>query len=247
MHLKLATWNLALPVAPRRRDALRLHTDREQADVWVLTETHDKFSPGHAFSHSSAAGRDGFHKYEHRWVTIWSRYPLTPLATSDEKRTAAARITPESGNPFIVFGTVLPWTGSPWREHPSAAGVAFGESLAVQKEDWLRFRRDFPKDEFFVLGDLNQDLVKSVPRYCGSLKNRAALERALENTGLHALTAADGDPIRRDSPPYAAIDHICARQDSMWQAECAIRWPTAAVPERWMSDHFGVSISFRCD
>ena len=82
MSLKLGTWNLALPVADRRREALRTYTDREQADVWVLTETHDGFTPGLAYSHSSMAGRDGLHKQEHRWVTIWSRYPIEPLVTS---------------------------------------------------------------------------------------------------------------------------------------------------------------------
>jgi hypothetical protein len=39
--LKLATWNLALPVSARRREAMRAHTDRERADIWVFTETHD--------------------------------------------------------------------------------------------------------------------------------------------------------------------------------------------------------------
>ena len=71
--LKFGTWNLALPVSTHRRDAMRSHTDREDADVWVLTETHDAFTPGPAFSsHSSTAGRDGLHKSEHHWVTIWS-------------------------------------------------------------------------------------------------------------------------------------------------------------------------------
>ena len=46
MALKLGTWNLMLPVAERRRQVMRLRTDREQADVWVLTETHDGFTPG---------------------------------------------------------------------------------------------------------------------------------------------------------------------------------------------------------
>lgn len=225
---------------------MRAYTDREQADVWVLTETHDGFSPGHGFSHSSAAGRDGQHKKEHRWVTIWSRYPLDPLATSDEKRTAAARIKPESGPAFVIYGTVLPWIGSTWQEHPSAHGVAFRESLAVQAADWLKLRRDFPDDEFFVLGDLNQDLVQSPPRYYGSRANRVALQAALEGAGLHALTAAGGDPVRRDSSPCASIDHICVRRDSKWTAAPAIRWPDAPTPERWLTDHFGVSVSLHC-
>lgn len=243
-RLKVATWNLALPVSDARRAAMREHTDREQADVWVLTETHDGFTPGHPYSHSSAAGRDGDHGAEHRWVTTWSRYPLEPLETADEQRTAAARVRPGSGAPFIVYGTVLPWVGSPWRGHPSAGGAAFRAALALQAADWRRLRSAYPEDELFVLGDLNQDLV--TPHYYGSRANRAALEDALEGAGLVALTAGAGDPVRRDSAPAACIDHVCARGDSAWQAAPAVRWPDVPVPERWLSDHFGLSVVFTC-
>lgn len=238
--MKLGTWNVALPVAARRRDALRAHTNHEDADVWVLTETHDGFTLGHAHSHSSAAGRDGLHKREHRWVTIWSRYPLQELETTDRERTAAARVNPAGGAPFVVFGTVLPWIGSPWRGHPSAGGIAFRESLAVQAADWVRIRREWPDDELFVLGDFNQDLVK--PRYYGSKANRARLEERLGEAGLVALTGGNADPIRRDSPMRGCIDHICARSDSKWRVDATKRWPDLAAPERWMSDHFGVSV-----
>ena len=137
--MKLATWNLMLPVAARRREAIRRHTDREQADVWVLTESHDGFSPGLPHFHSSAPGRDRRHGAEHRWVSIWARYPLTPLATSDVERTATVRVLPESDVPFTVFGTVLPWFNDVWRGHRAAGGVAFREAPAVQAAEWCGF------------------------------------------------------------------------------------------------------------
>ena len=236
-----------LPVSATRRENLRAHTDRVDADIWVLTEAHDGFSPGHPFSHSSDAGRDGQRDPEHRWVTLWSRFPIEPLATSDSARTVAARVRPPSADPFVIFGTVLPWFGSTWRGFDSSGGVAFRESLAVQSADWLRLRRDFPSDEFFVLGDMNQDLVATSPRYYGSLNNRAALEAALFAAGLTALTAGAGDPVRRDSAPCACIDHICMLGDSAWRADAAVRWPDAAVPQRSLSDHFGIAVSLRRD
>ncbi|MEO8362565.1 MAG: endonuclease/exonuclease/phosphatase family protein, partial [Vicinamibacteria bacterium] len=205
-----------------------------------LTESHDGFSPGLAHSHSSMPGRDGRHGREHRWVSIWSRYPLTPLATADAERTAAVRVLPRSGAPFIVFGTVLPWFGDVWRGHRSEGGAAFREALAVQAGDWMRFRAEYPADEFFLLGDFNQDLV--TPKYYGSRVNRAALEAALADAGLVALTGGAHDPIRRDSPPCACIDHICARRDSRWRARPPNRWPDAPKPERRMTDHFGVAV-----
>jgi len=201
LPMKLATWNLALPVSARRRAAIRAHTDRERADVWVLTETHDGFSPNHAdSSHSSAAGRDGLHKAGHRWVTIWSRFPLEPIATSDDKRTAAARIMPASEESFVVYGTVLPWIGSPWRGHPSAGGVAFREALAVQAADWMRIRSDYPIDELFVLGNFNQDLV--TPRKPARVRR----ERALR-AGRHADASAGSRPgwTGRGAPSSTAV------------------------------------------
>jgi hypothetical protein len=238
----LATWNVALPTQSSRRERLRTHTDRVDADVWVLSETHDSFNPGHPFAHSSAAGRDGEHEAAHRWVTIWSRHPIETIATNDVERTAAVRVSPAASPPFVVYGSVLPWLGSLWRGYPSADGVAFREALSVQRADWVRLRDEYPDDEFFVLGDLNQDLV--TPRYYSSRANRQALENALSDAGLVPLTAGDADPMRRDSAPHASIDHICARRDSSWCAQTACRWPELAQPDDRLADHFGVAISF---
>lgn len=241
--MKLATWNLALPVAPRRREAMRVHTDREKADVWVLTETHDGFTPGHEFCVSSVDRRDGLHPAGHRWVSIWSSHPLEKLETSDPFRTVAARLTPSSGARFIVYGVMLPWVGSSWQGQPAKGGLGFRAAVAHQGADWLRLRQTYPEDEFFLLGDFNQDMV--TPGYYGTLANRAALEAELRRAGLHAITAGAGDPVRRDSPRCASLDHICARSDSKWSAEPAVRWPNAEVPERSLSDHFGVSVELR--
>lgn len=241
--MKIATWNVALPVSEGRRKQLRVFTDRIGADVWVLTETHDSFTPGHQFSCSSAEGRDGRHRPGHRWVSIWSTCELEPLPTSDAKRTVAARLHPKGSKPFIVYGCVLPWLGSAWEGYPAKGGVAFSESLKIQSADWKLLLSKYPDHEFFVLGDFNQDLVR--PRYYGSLTNRARLEEALKEVGLVALTAGDGDPIRRCSPPCACIDHICARRDSAWQANRPERWPDIPKPNKKLTDHFGVAVSFK--
>lgn len=239
--MKLATWNLMLPVSTQRRATMREHSDRVAADVWVLTETHDGFTPGHRHSHSSAAGRDGGHRVEHRWVTIWSNDPLESITTSDPERTAAARVTPSTGDPFVVFGTVLPWIGSSWRDHPGEGGRAFQAALTAQAADWREIRRRHPDDEFFLMGDFNQDFA--TPRYYGSRANRDALERALGEAGLVPWTGGADDPVRRDSAPCAGIDHICGRRDSRWRVEGTVRWPDTDVPERRVSDHFGIAVS----
>ena len=240
MTFKIGTWNLQLPVAEKRRIAMRLHTDQENADIWVLTETHDGFSPGHEFHHSSLSGRDGGNGTAHRWVSIWSKHRLEKLDTTDRKRTAAVRVIPANAAPYLVYGTVLPWKGDNWEGNPSAGGLAFKKALETQFHDWVALQKAYPADEFFLLGDFNQDLV-SQPRYYGSLSNRQALEVALEKAGLKVITGEANDPIRRDSYPCACIDHICIKTDSQWTLDATNRWPNRDTPDRAISDHFGVA------
>ncbi len=193
-RVKLANWNLERAATVVRRDALRQYTDKIAADVWVLTETHRDFTPSLPHSCSSAEGRDGIPGRDtsaDRWAMIWSKHRLEQLATSDPIRTTAARAYPDGELPFLVFGTVLPWGGDKWHGYPSVGGVAFREALALQKFDWLNLRRTYPDDEFFVMGDFNQDLA--LTRYYGSQRNRAALVSALDECGLVALTAGNGE------------------------------------------------------
>ena len=239
--MKLANWNVGKPVSQARRDAMLKHLGQVTADLLVLTETHDGFKPGYKNVCSSASGRDGKDLEQHRWASIWSNDELELLETNDKERTVAARVIPNKSEPFIVFATVLPWLGSTWHDHPSPGGVAFYESLKVQKADWQLLRDKYPTEEFFVIGDFNQALVDS--RYYGSKKNRRELESALQDTGLIALTAGKNDPIARDSSPCACIDHICILGESKWELSKTERWPNIEKPMKSLSDHFGVAVT----
>ena len=138
--MKLANWNVAKPVSQIRRDAMLKYLVQVAADLLVLTETHDGFNPGCKNVCSSIAGRDGKDLEQHRWASIWSNEELEPIETKDKERTVAAHVIPDKSEPFIVFATVLPWMGSGWRGYISKGGMAFRESLMVQKADWLRLR-----------------------------------------------------------------------------------------------------------
>jgi endonuclease/exonuclease/phosphatase family metal-dependent hydrolase len=243
--MKIATWNVNRPVAADRREAARAEIDKVSADILVLTETHDDFKPGLPFQCSSEKGRDGNYPQPHRWVTIWSNRRLEKIATSDHIRTTAARIFPIDGEPFLVFGTVLPWRDSEWGSPPSRGVAAFDEALKVQVFDWKKLHREYPKDELFVLGDFNQDLALAA--YSGTKATKAILIAALEDCGLVALTAGDRDPIRRDSPRFACVDHICALRNSRWISEKTERWPNTTTPPTRLSDHFGVAVTLAPD
>jgi endonuclease/exonuclease/phosphatase family metal-dependent hydrolase len=244
--LKIATWNLMKPVSQNRQSELKRYIDIQKADVWIFTEAHDSFTkpPMYAYSCSSAEGYEGQYKPEHRWVTICSHFQLKPLRTTDVQRTAAARVCPNESKPFVVFGTVLPWIGSSWKDIKSAGGLAFSASLEVQLTDWLRLREEYPEDQFFVAGDFNQDLVANQPRYYGSVANRRALESALESAGLRVMTAGNNDPVRKacKEKRFACIDHICCRQDTQWKSVKTMRWPDTDMPVKRISDHYGIAV-----
>src|SRR5665647_2911689 len=111
INLKIATWNLArvLPKQAARIAKIVRWLDRVDADVWVLTETHDSVSPGPGYSAVSAGQPDRPGEPDERWATIWSRLPIEPLPpTRDVARSVAALVHPTTGRPLVIYGTVLP-------------------------------------------------------------------------------------------------------------------------------------------
>lgn len=243
--VKCATWNVArlVPSATRRSMLITDQIKHVAADVWVLTETDDSCAPGSGFQSAATSGADRPGEASERWTMIWSRYPLEPLApTSDPIRAVAARIVPPNGAPLIVYGTVLPWLGSPWCGVAAEQGKAFAAALAAQELDWQRLREAHPGHDMIVAGDFNQDLADT--HYYGSRKNRRRLQLALDRAGLVALTAEGNDPVRQNSPPCACIDHICVSTPLRLRAGSPFRWPDLPKPDRRLSDHFGIGVEF---
>lgn len=152
----------------------------------------------------------------------------------------AALVKPSEGAPLIVYGTVLPWLGSRWRDFPADDGMAFRAALAAQLADWIAIVRQFPGGDLCVLGDLNQDLSRR--DYYGSRANRTALLDALRTVGLSALTADPTDPVRAVARDRASIDHIFVPARVVQQGSPRLEaWPSGAAPDRRLSDHYGVA------
>jgi hypothetical protein len=216
---------------------------KADADIWILTETHKELSPGIGFSGVFSGEPDQSSKAGERWVGIWSRHRPEPLDdfVSDGARCAAARISIPNIRDIIVFGCVLPWVGSAWRDTGSEQG-AFDAALELYREDWRRLRSANPNAVFVAAGDFNQDLASR--HYYGSKRQRLLLESALETVGLAALTGGDGDPIARDSPPCACIDHICISLEPTLAVARTTKWPDLPAPDKQISDHFGVAVEF---
>ena len=129
--MKIANWNLEriLPSQSRAK-SIREYMAMVDADIWILTETHELLPPGDGFSGVFSGEPDQAAPGE-RWVGIWSPHAMEPLTTfvSDEERCAAALIRHPKLGDIVVFGCVLPWVGSAWRSIDYKDG-------ACQRAEW---------------------------------------------------------------------------------------------------------------
>ena len=213
------------------------------ADIWILTESRETVSPGEGFTLVARSGRDGAEQDGECWVAIWSRVGGAQLPTSDQDRSAALELGAGSSQPLVVFGTVLPWLGSPWRDAPASNGRAFTQSLALQVADWRRFKTADPSRHLCVAGDFNQDLLR-VGHYYGSKIGRASLRAALADEALMCPTADPDDAVWHHTNGKASgIDHICI-SDRLSASPATVRvWPAPSALGSALTDHFGVCIT----
>jgi len=245
MNLRVATWNLARPVASERdRNAALAHCLGEVgADIWILTESHVALSPGPAFTPIETIASDRVQDPGEVWTVIWSRFPMTRLPTgADPARSVAALVEPPDGGALVVYGTVLPWLGSPWGGYASKGGKAYVAAVRAQQAEWRTLQADHAKCTFILAGDFNQDLGE-VHHY-GSRAQRAALEQALYEAGLVCLTSGADDPVRAQTGGHwQSIDHICVSAGVASHAARPRRaWPAGTEPQRRLTDHFGVAV-----
>jgi hypothetical protein len=241
-RMRIATWNLERPTPAQGRVAqMREHMHAVSASLWILTETHKAVGPSGDYHCVFSGEPDRSSQPGERWIGLWSVSALTSLSSyvSDPSRCAAAHVPGSELGELIVYGCVLPWS-TPWRGIPAENGQAFDAALSAMVSDWHRLRTAFPEAHLVVAGDFNQSLAAH--HYYGSKRKRFLLETALAETGLRVPTSGPGDPIARDSAPYACIDHICISDDCGWRAVATSRWPETSAPVRRLSDHFGVAV-----
>ena len=239
MSIRVGTWNVEYAQgAEKNRRRLGLLTAMD-ADVWVLTETHDNLDLSEHFEpiHSFPRFETDLHG---RWVTIWSRLPaIETIPTADVSRTVAATIDAGSDGPLIVYGTVLPWHSDPGPD-PHAPASAWSELhrvIPLQGAEWRSLRRRFPEASLIVAGDLNMNLGGK--HYYGTKYGRAVLRRALAEADMVCLTETENfPPGQLDHPP---IDHICAGpRAGLTLASVVIGWNKQLPDGVVVSDHSGV-------
>lgn len=244
--MRIANWNLQR-ILPRqsRVSLIREQFAAVEADIWILTETHELVGPGDDYSSVMSGEPDRESKEGEHWTGIWSLYPIKhlPSFVSDPSRCIAAHISHPGIGEIVVYATVLPWGGSKWGGFDSVDGAAFEAALNTYLLDWQKLRAEFPNALCVVAGDFNQDLAPY--HYYGSKKQRKLLETGLDAVGLVPKTLQAYDPIDWEpSKRYACIDHICTSESPGIQIGDSIRWPESGKPDLRVSDHAGIAIEF---
>lgn len=216
------------------------------ADVWVLTETHDSLSPGEEFfaCHGRQRPLYGFRvKDGSRWVSIWSRFPLTEIeGTSDDSERTVAALVEAPDRTLIVYGTVLPWHGDRGRMGENLQAKNWSEHHRVipeQISQWVGLQARFPQAELCIAGDFNTDL--GTGRFYGTRKGIGLLNEGFERLNLFCPSAPAYMPSGMLARP--PIDHVAIPAKFRSSATvCAAFEGNVGQPR--LSDHSGIVVEF---
>lgn len=202
--LKVGTWNVQYGRGAEKnatRLALLLAQD---ADVWVLTETHDELDLSPQYTSATTTSRYT-REVESRWTTIWTKRPIVEhFETRDRTRTLAVGVN-VAGRKVVVYGTVLPWQFDADPSGQAPGWAEFARVTPLQGAEWAGLRAQHPEAVVIVAGDFNQNL--GGPHYYGAESCRVLLREQLSAADLVCLTDVDEmSPGTLANPP---IDHVC--------------------------------------
>lgn len=239
VKLRIGTWNLEYAAGAEKNAARRARLRAEDADVWILTETHDDvdLSASHTAvcSTQRPTGRAGG-----RWTVIWTRWPVVErLAAEDRERTVAAMLESPVG-PLIVYGTVLPWHSDPGPDamSPAKAWTEQDRVLRLQLAEWARLGERFPGVPLVVAGDLNMNL--GGPHYYGTARGRRALREGLAGVGLACATETECVPAGALRHPH--IDHVVVPAAWLPRSRVLSAWEGTTARGMRLSDHSGLVV-----
>ena len=252
--MRIATWNLR---RPRRMDArlerLLDKIRKVDADVWILTETHDEAVPGPSYCSKSSSELGGIFGKGERRTTIWTRLPIiAEIQVFDEESAACVEVQTTNGK-MIVYGTVLPYgnagtnyeynSGGKKHVHEKSWKLHY-DSILEHEQDLSKIQALYPEHAICFGGDLNQSRDGrrwGNGQWYGTGKGRELLSQSLENRGLICLTEQDFVDSRHLTT-RSNIDHLCLNKRLDNLVTSVIAWESTQLAGKQDTDHNGVYI-----
>lgn len=239
--MRIATWNLE---RPDPADPIRIEAQLEKirevdADLWILTETHEAIDlsathHGAATDPSPRKPRPG-----EACAAVWSRWPiLRKVATSDPTEAVCIEIDHPDG-PMLVYGSIIAYAGYKGPDGNSTAWEQHYRYIEWHGHDWRRFRQDFPGHTLITGGDYNQN--RDGARWYGTRKGRDMLTTALGSADLRCVTEEDFVKAGKLRDRHT-VDHLC--MDSAWadRVLSVTPWERERQDGVRLSDHSGILV-----
>ena len=248
MKLRIATWNLERPRTHKtdKINALKQKMQMINADIWILTESHEAMSPNENYQGAHTEHIESRHTDGERRSSIWSRFPINQIIETHDPETAVCVDLQTPEGPVIVYATVIPYDGA-GTGYPYRSGMEFVEGLKTMelhrasierhRTDWQRIRAEHPDHEFIVAGDFNQHR-DGVGSY--GARGREPLSNALSASMLSCVTEQDFKALGKLTT-RRNLDHICLSQRLVSKVTEVDAWEAGTLPNgKRHSDHNGV-------
>jgi len=239
--MRIATWNLERPGPSNRvRIGACLDKIREiDADLWILTETHELIDL--SATHHGAASAPSRRKPRpgESCATVWSRWPiLRSIPTSDPTEAVCVEVDHPAG-PLLVYGSIIAYAGYKGPDGNSPAWHEHYRSIGWHGLDWKNLRQQFPEHPLVTGGDYNQN--RDGARWYGTRKGRDLLTRALEEAGLKCVTEEDFVKTGKLRERHT-VDHLCMDTKLAKRVVAVTPWERERPDGMRMSDHSGILV-----
>jgi endonuclease/exonuclease/phosphatase family metal-dependent hydrolase len=243
-RLRIATWNVDRSgIQKKRRIGPQLtKLTSIDADILVLTETHESVRPKGYDYHVESEPEPGYHQKGESCVAIWSRYPLKPVPTAAENRyfTVCAQIhEPQAVGNIIVYGTIITY-GNDGVSEGVKAWQRHRDAVKSQTLEWNRLKRRYPAHLRIVAGDFNENLDGK--KWYGVKDAKDAIKAGLSVAGLHCPTAAKSISLVTGESVLSrsTVDHICVSEGDA-EVLSVLAWE-GKEGTTVLSDHNGILV-----
>ena len=223
------------------KNAARLEKIREiDADVWILTETHEVIDLSASHHGASTDPSPRKPRPGEACAAIWSRWPiLRRIETADPTEAVCVEVAHPDG-PFLVYGSIIPWDGCKGPDGGSPRWEEHYRAIEWHARDWLRLRREFPDHSLITGGDYNQN--RDGVRWYGTPRGREMLSAALSNAGLKCVTEEDFVKAGKLKHRHT-VDHLCMDEALAARVVGVDAWERTSVDGLSMSDHSGILVN----